>query len=101
VGWNTIFAGYDYYKSNGKRAYSSYMEVAVPFHAGTVDFQAYAGVTPWESYYANGFNVINTGLKAVKTFYVKDKLAIPVSVEMIANPYTEQVYMVAGIGFRF
>lgn len=77
------------------------MEVAVPFHAGTVDFQAYAGVTPWESYYANGFNVINTGLKAVKTFYVKDKLAIPVSVEMIANPYTEQVYMVAGIGFRF
>lgn len=101
VEWNTIFGGYDYYKSNGKRAYSSYIEVAAPFHISMVDFRAYVGITPWESYYADGFNVVNTGIKAVKTFYIKDKLAIPVSAEIIANPYTEQVYMVAGVGFHF
>jgi hypothetical protein len=78
-----------------------WLRVLLPFQGGKVDFKIYAGITPWESYYADGFNVVNTGLKAVKKFYVKETLAIPVSTEIIVNPYTEQVYMVAGIGFWF
>jgi len=101
VEWNTIFGGYDYYKSDEGRAYSTYIEIAAPFRISAVDFKAHVGITPWEGYYADGFNVVNTGIKATKTFYISDKLAIPVSTQIIANPYTEQVYMVAGIGFWF
>jgi len=99
VEWNTFFGGYDFYKSNQKRAYSTYVEVSAPFRISAVDFKAHLGITPWESYYAKSFNVVNTGVKAEKKFFVGDKLVIPVSAQIIVNPYSEQVYMFAGVGF--
>ena len=98
VEWNTLLGGYDFYKSDGNRAYSTYVEVSVPFNISEVDFKAHIGFTPWEGFYADGFNVVNTGIKASKTFYLS-KLAIPVSAQIIANPYSEQVFMFAGVGF--
>jgi hypothetical protein len=99
VEWYTIFGGNDFFKPNDKRSYSSYFELSAPFRISAVDFKVHLGVTPWEGYYADGFNVVNTGVKASKTFYVGDKLAIPVSTQIIVNPYAEQVCMFAGVGF--
>ncbi len=45
--WFTNFAGNDGLNKDGKRAYSSYVEVAVPFRLATVDWTATAGVVPW------------------------------------------------------
>jgi hypothetical protein len=99
VSWNTIFAGYDFYKSNEKRAYSTYVEVSAPFRVGSIDFKADLGIALWDGFYSNGFNVVNTGVKASKTFYVNEKLAIPVSTQIIVNPYSKQAYILAGVGF--
>ena len=47
VQWFTNFAGNDGFNKNGKRAYSSYAEVAVPFKLATVDWTATAGAVPY------------------------------------------------------
>ena len=110
VGWNTIFTGDDYNPVGGKRLYSSYFEVAAPFRIGEVDFRAHLGLSPWKSFYhkdfkANedmgknpGFNVVNTGIKAERTLFVLDKLAIPFSVQFVVNPYKQQAFLFAGVG---
>ena len=43
--WYTNFAGNDY-KEDGKRAYSSYMEVVVPFKLSAIEWTATAGAVP-------------------------------------------------------
>ena len=111
VGWHTIFIGDDYDKFNdNKRLFSSYLEVAAPFRIGEVDFRAHLGVTPWKGFYHKdfnagedmgrnpGFNVVNTGIKAVRTLHVLEKLAIPIFVQIVVNPYKEQAFLFAGVG---
>ena len=47
--WYTNFAGNDGLNKNGKRAYSSYFEVNVPFKLSTIDWTATAGAVPYAS----------------------------------------------------
>lgn len=99
VQWFTNFAGNDYKADNGKRAYSSYVEVAVPFRLATVNWTATAGVVPYacDTYETSGFAVTNLSVKATKDIKVTDTFAIPVFGEVIANPCSQKAYMVFGI----
>ncbi|KAA6337925.1 hypothetical protein EZS27_014031 [termite gut metagenome] len=98
LSWNTNFAGSDY-KKNGKRAYSSYAEAAVPFKLGGYDFSAEVGITPWDGAYANKFVLTNIGIGASKEITVTDSFTIPAFAKVIANPYAEHVYFVFGVSF--
>ena len=95
--WFTNFAGSDY-KESGKRAYSSYVEVAVPFKLASVDWTATAGAVPYASdaYKTNGFAVTNVSLKATKDIKVSDSFSIPVFGEVVANPCSQKTYLVFG-----
>jgi hypothetical protein len=97
VQWSTNFSGNDY-KADGKRAYSSYVEVAVPFRLATVDWTATAGVVPWAttSYGTNGFAVTNLALKATKEIKVTDTFSIPVFGQVVGNPCSQNAYLVFG-----
>jgi hypothetical protein len=99
LSWNTNFAGSDYAKENGKRAYSSYAEAAIPFKLGGYDFSFEAGITPWEGAYANKFVLTNAGIGASKEIKVTDSFAIPAFAKITANPYAEHVYFVFGVSF--
>jgi hypothetical protein len=95
--WFTNFTGNDY-KADGKRAYSSYVEVAVPFKLATVDWTATAGAVPWSttSYGTNGFAVTNLALKATKDIKITDTFSIPVFGQVVANPCSQKAYLVFG-----
>ena len=95
--WFTNFTGNDY-KTDGKRAYSSYVEVAVPFKLATVDWTATAGAVPFESaqYGTNGFAVTNLALKATKEIKVTDTFSIPVFGQVVGNPCSQKAYLVFG-----
>ncbi|KAA6309264.1 hypothetical protein EZS27_039207, partial [termite gut metagenome] len=99
LSWNTNFAGADYAKANGKRAYSSYAEAVVPFKLGGYDFAAEVGLTPWEGAYSNELNVTNIGLKAAKNIVVTESFTIPAFAKVVLNPNSEQAYFVFGITF--
>ena len=97
--WFTNFAGSDYKENDGKRAYSSYAEVDVPFKLAKVEWTAPAGIVPYASdiYKTTGFAVTNLSLKATKDIRVTDSFSIPVFAQMTANPCTQKAYMVLGI----
>ena len=96
--WFTNFAGNDGTNKDGKRAYSSYMEVVVPFKLATVDWTATAGAVPWAttSYGTSGFAVTNLSLKATKEIKVTDTFSIPVFGQVVGNPCSQKAYLVFG-----
>ena len=97
--WFTNFAGNDGVNKDGKRAYSSYAEVAVPFKLVTVDWMAAAGVVPYATDYygTTGFAVTNLTLRADKEIKVTDSFSIPVFGQVTANPCSQKAYLVLGL----
>ena len=95
--WFTNFTGNDY-KADDERAYSSYVEVAVPFKLAMVEWTATAGAVPFESaqYGTSGFAVTNLALKATKEIKVTDTFSIPVFGQVVGNPCSQKAYLVFG-----
>lgn len=95
--WFTNFSGNDY-KNDGKRAYSSYMEVAVPFKLVTVDWTATAAAVPYTSvqYNTNGFAVTNLALRATKDIKITDSFSVPIFAQVTANPCSQKAYLIFG-----
>ena len=97
--WYTNFAGNDGLTPTEKRAYSSYMEVNVPFVLGGVDWTATAGAVPFATdfYGVEGFGVVNVALTASKDIRITDSFSIPVFAQVAANPYSKNAFFVFGI----
>ena len=98
VQWFTNFSGNDGLNKDGKRAYSSYAEVAVPFKLATVDWTATAGAVPFATdfYGTTGFAVTNVSLRADKEIKVTDSFSIPIFGQVVANPCSQKAYLVFG-----
>ena len=98
VQWFTNFAGNDGINKDGKRAYSSYAEVVVPFKLSAIDWTAAVGAVPFAttSYGTSGFAVTNVSLKATKEIKVTDSFSIPVFGQVVGNPCTQKAYLVFG-----
>ena len=98
VQWYTNVAGNDGLNSDGKRAYSSYFEIAAPFRLVTVDWLASVGAVPYATdfYGVDGFAVTNVSLKATKDIHFTDKFTLPIFAQIAANPRTEKAYFVFG-----
>ena len=118
--WRTIFAGNDF-KINGDRAYSSFVELAVPFKFFDLDWDFHLGVCPYESagatvsieseddlgnpitesytgyFYASGFGVNMVSLRATKNFPLSRNFKLPVFVEIHANPAAGNARILMGI----
>ena len=99
VQWFTNIAGNDGVNKDGKRAYSSYVEVAVPFKLATVDWTATAGAVPYATdfYGTTGFAVTNVTLRADKEIKVTDSFSVPVFGQVTGNPCSQKAYLVFGI----
>ncbi len=99
--WYTNFSGNDYMNEDGKRAYSSYVEVAAPFKLASVDWTAAAGVLPYKTDFYNGgtsgFAVTNLALKATKDIKITDTFSVPIFGQVVANPCTQKAYLVLGL----
>lgn len=97
LSWNTLFAGEDYYKAKGKRAYSTYVTAAFPFAIKTIRLEAEVGITPWESMYADDFAVVSAGIKASKEIRITERFVLPVSAQVLANPKKQDIFFVFGL----
>ncbi len=100
LSWATIFAGNDGIKSNGDRAYTSYMSAKVPFSVVGFNCMAEVGVAPWEtSYMANvdGFDVCDLSLQASRVFNIADIIRIPILGKVSYNPAIDKCYFVLGL----
>lgn len=121
-----IFYGDDFKPSikEKQRAYSTYIEAAVPFSIGSVDLDAQLGFTPFKSagyytmsmpddpkeirpiiqaeyFYAGGFAMVKAALRATKDLSPTEKFHVPVYVELHADPYLKTAHVLCGAGVRF
>lgn len=103
VNWWTNIGGNDGLKSDGKRAYSSYVSLSAPFSWAGLDWNATVGATPWEtSFYnggANGFEVSEVSLQAEKAIKITDSFSLPLFARVVWNPALERGFFVAGMSF--
>lgn len=111
LSWNTVLAGPDRkcYEVvgmdgepseiyEGKRLYSSYVEITAPFTLGGVDCSVALGAIPWEDAFTaagnKNFNVVNCSLTAGK-----ELKGIPFTGQIIYNPQSEATFFVVGVSF--
>ena len=106
--WRTIFAGNDQ-KLNGKRAYSTFIELAVPFLFYDLDWDFRVGLCPFESagyiniyeeteyYYAKSFGINMVSLRATKNFPLGKGFKLPVFVEIHTNPAAQNARLLMGV----
>lgn len=104
---NVMFAGADKKYTNGKQAYSTYLELGYPISSY---FKVFAGASFTESqqYKTKGFGIVNLGIKASKTIEI-GSFSLPVYAILGVNPYgsynpetdsakdTNTAFFVAGI----
>ena len=103
LNWYTNFAGNDGLNKSGDRAYSSYVEATAPFKLASLDWTATVGAVPYAtSFYsrANGFAVINLGLKASKDIVITKSFSVPVFAGITANPSSQKAYFICGFTLR-
>lgn len=106
---------------DGKQAYSTYIELTVPFRFANLDWTAKAGMTPMESagsarivvpksgplyiivgdyLYANGPACVLASLRATKTIPLGRGLSLPVYAELNINPYLQTAHIMGGIAIK-
>lgn len=102
VNWFTNFAGADARTEEGKRAYTSYVELNAPFKLGGLDWNATLGAVPYSAcngfYAANAkdFAVTNLSLKATKDLKITDTFSVPVFAQIATNPSIQKAYLLFG-----
>ena len=115
----TMVYGNDF-KIDGDRAYSTYIELSVPFRLGGLDWDVRAGVTPFESagstydetvitesgktktvtrgdwMYGESFTCNMASIRATKNLEFMH-FNVPVFVELHTNPYLQRANLVFGV----
>lgn len=103
LNWFTNFAGYDGVNNDGKRAYSSYVSLGVPFRLGGLDWTVEFGAVPYTTDFynegVNGFAVSDVGIEARKEIPVTKCFTLPLFARISWNPATEGAYFVCGVSF--
>ena len=105
VSWSTMFAG-NLDKVDGERKFSTDIELGYDFRIKGVDLTCAVGVAPWDApawltprWGDKGFQVSNISLKASKTIRITDSYSLPVFVQAVASPATDDASLVFGISF--
>ena len=98
----TNLAGNDGVNKDGKRAYSTFVELTAPFRLASCDWEASAGAVPMAtSYYeTNGFAVTSLSVKATKEIKVTESFSIPISAQLVGNPCDQKAYFLVGFTLR-
>ena len=102
LNWYTNFAGADGVNKSGDRAYSSYVEIGVPFKLGGLDWDFTLGAVPYATDFyedAHHFAVTNIGIGTSKEIKITPTFSVPLFRSVIANPSTQKIYFTAGISF--
>ena len=103
-------------RTNGKRAFSTYIELRVPFYMGGFDWDLTAGVTPFKSaynivpadvnselqyveksyFYASGPACVLASVRATKRLEFGD-IKVPIFAELNTNPYLKRAGLIVGL----
>lgn len=99
LSWNTFVAGDDF-NLDGSRAFSSYIELKVPFRYDRFYVCASAGAVPFKSEIiyqnAGGFKFNNLNLRTGYTLSAGEKCQLPLYAQYTYNPLFKKHFFVLG-----
>ena len=106
IEWHTFFAGNLDRDAAGKRKFSTYIQLGYDFSIRSVQFTAAIGVAPWDSPAwltphgdKKGFQISNISLTASKEIRITQNYSLPIFVQAIASPATDDAHLVFGLSF--
>lgn len=99
------FWGADARKDNGKKQYSTYIELGYNGSCKELEYNLFMGFTPTSpdkelgesGYYGPHSGIINLGITVAKEIQLTEKFSLPVTTSFIVNPQAENVFLVFGI----
>ncbi len=104
--WHTFFAGNLDKDAAGKRKYSSYVQIGYDFEIKGIEFTAAVGAAPWNAPAwltphgdKKGFQISDISLTASKKIRITDHYSLPVFVQAVASPATDDANLIFGISF--
>ncbi len=101
--WNTFVAGDDF-NSDGNRAFSSYVELCIPYDINDFSFSFTAGAVPFlseEMYGTDGFAVTNLSLQAGYNLSIGENLQLPLYIQDTYSPLLEHNFVVLGCSLTY
>jgi hypothetical protein len=96
----SVFLYGDKDRIDDREQFSTYIEPVYHFKLAGKDFNAFAGFTPFNGYYADNFAFVNLGFAFNDSFPVSEKLEIPLEIKFCTNLHTNDTWFVVGIGIR-
>lgn len=105
VNWYTNVAGNDGVNKSKNRAFSSYLQLDVPFHLAHIDWTASVGMVPYATtFYAQDksmkFHVNVASLRAKYDIKCSKKFTLPVFAQLIANPTSRDMNFLVGFTLK-
>ena len=99
--WYTTFAGADGVNKNGKRAYTSFLQLSVPLYLQKFNLTFDVGATPWSttSFSTDRFAVTDLSVTLAKDIFIHKYFTIPIFAKAGVNPHLKDPYFVVGIRF--
>lgn len=99
------FWGADARRADGKKQFSTYLELGFNGSCKELDYNLFMGFTTTSpdknkeetGYYGTTAGIINLGLTVSKEVKITDKFSLPVSTSLIINPQAENIFLVFGI----
>jgi len=94
------FFGADKDAVTKQQNYSTYLELRYDKQFNDIGLYSFVGASPYKSFYYKHAGIVNLGIGFSKTYKVVKNLSLPMKVEFILNPSSENVYVNAVIGIR-
>lgn len=93
--------------ANGNQQYSLYIELGHSFTYKDVNIDLFAGFIPIDAdedkgesgFYGDTAGFVNLGFTASKEVAITEKFSLPLSASVIANPMSENLFLVFGVSF--
>lgn len=94
----TMIYGDDLNPDNGKNYFSTYIEPSYNATFYTINVKAFAGLTPFKSYYSQSASFVNIGTGLARKFPVTKKFDIETRIIFAYNPSINKGWISFGIG---
>lgn len=96
--WGTFIWGNDL-DEEGENLFSSYFELGYRLNIGNTPLNVFAGVTPWKSFYAPEFALVNVGLSTSRELKFNENFSLPLGGGLYFNPQSQKAYLVFTLTF--
>ena len=96
----TMIYGDDLNPENGKNYFSTYIEPSYNATFYTLNVKAFAGLTPFESYYSQSAAFVNIGAGLARKFPIVKKFDVEAKIKLAYNPSINKGWISFGIGIQ-